>query len=174
MMSAGLEYRERLELFQRVLAATLQTASPLAIHWQPTGQCVKPEAFLEAVTREGYRHPLPGAINVRFYRISGYAAQAETKAEDMLADTLGLAALGLPDLQCHFRRLDPNGVVRVLYNAACYLFEKGPVIQDGHTLAGPNPGEKWRCRYENALLGPEREVIDVNPGPPYAAGQRAG
>jgi hypothetical protein len=172
MMSAALDYRERLELFQKALAATLETAPALAIHWRPTGQCVNPQTFLDAVAQHGYRHPLPGAINVRFYRISGYKAEKETTTEDMLTDTLGLAALGLPDLQCHFRRLNPDSVVRILYNAACYLFEKGPVIQNGHTIPGPSPGEKWLCRCEKALLGPERTVIDLDPGPPASAGRR--
>jgi hypothetical protein len=46
------------------------------------------------------------------------------------------------------------------------------VIEDGHTVDGVQPGQKWLCRHELAVVGPEREVVDMNPGPPYAAGAR--
>ncbi len=172
VLSAGLEYRARLELLQKAVAATLEAAPCRAIHWTPTQQCVNPQGFLAAMEKDGYACPLPGALNVRFYRISGYGDRPQATTEDMVADTLGLAALGLADLQCHFRGLDPNAVVRVLYNAACYLFEKGPVIQDGNTVQGPNPWDRWTCRHEKALVAPERVVLDLDPGAPHAAGRR--
>jgi hypothetical protein len=87
-------------------------------------------------------------------------------------DTLGLGALGLPDLQCRFCLLEPRAVARALYNTAWYLFTEGDVIQDGHTVEGGAPGSRWRCRHEDSLVGPERVVLDLNPGPPYAAGNR--
>ena len=87
-------------------------------------------------------------------------------------DTLGLAALGLPDLQCHFHGLDCNDVARLLHNLGLYVFENGDIIEDGHTIDGPKPGDKWRCQHEMALVKPERMVLDINPGAPYAAGNR--
>jgi len=89
-----------------------------------------------------------------------------------LMDTIGLAALGLPDLQCHFRNLDVQAVAGMLYNTGLYIFENGDVIEDGHTVAGINPNDKWLCQHEDSLLEPERVVLDVNPGYPFAAGNR--
>jgi hypothetical protein len=86
-------------------------------------------------------------------------------------DTLGLAALGLPDLQCHFHGLEVNEVAGLLYNTAWYVFENGDVIEDGQTVDGVD-GHRWRCQHEVALVPPEREVLDINPGPRYAAGPR--
>jgi hypothetical protein len=90
----------------------------------------------------------------------------------MIMDTLGLAALGLPDLQCHFRTLVPGEVAAVLHNTAYYLFEHGDVIDDGHTVAGIEPESRWTCQHEKSLLKPSRIVLDLNPGPPFAAGGR--
>ena len=87
-------------------------------------------------------------------------------------DTLGLAALGLPDLQCHFRGLAPEAVAPLLYNTAYYIFEKGDVIDDGHTVEGVTPGERWPCQHEASLVEPRRVVIDLDPGPAHAAGNR--
>jgi hypothetical protein len=87
-------------------------------------------------------------------------------------DTRGLTEIGLHDLQCHYRDLDPTQVARVLFNTALYIFEKGPVIESGQTIAGIDPNSKWRCQFESSLLEPKREVLDINPGAPYAAGKR--
>jgi Domain of unknown function (DUF4261) len=170
LLSSALDHRDRLELFQKVLAAVLEVAPCRAIHWMRTQQYVRSESFVDG-TRDGYRRLLPGAVNVRFYRISGNRDRPGEPSEDMIMDTLGLAALGLPDLQCHFHRLEARAVAGALYNAACYLFENGPIIESGHTIAGVN-SEPWRCQHEDALVPPKRTVIDVNPGPPFAAGKR--
>ena len=69
-------------------------------------------------------------------------------------DTRGLSEIGLQDLQCHFRNLDPNNVSRVLFNTAVYLFDNGPVIESGNTVAGVEEGSKWECQFENALVAP--------------------
>jgi hypothetical protein len=90
----------------------------------------------------------------------------------MLMDTLGLAVLGLPDVQCHFRDLDPHEVAQALYNTALYIHDNGPVMESGHTIAGIQPEDKWPCQFEESLIKPHREVLDLNPGTPYAAGQR--
>ena len=43
----------------------------------------------------------------------------------MLVDTLGMNTLFLPDLQYHFRGLDPNWIVNHAYNVASYLLTSG-------------------------------------------------
>lgn len=171
LLSSSLDYKDRLELLQKVLTAVLEVAPCLAMHWPRTQQYVRPEAFLEAA-QAGTRRLLPGALNVRFYRITGYGNKP-APSEDIIMDTLGLGALGLTDLQCHFRGLEAKVVAPLLHNAACYVFDQGPASADGHMLPGLQPGEKWRCRHEDALVPPKRPVIDLDPGAPYAAGKRA-
>jgi hypothetical protein len=97
----------------------------------------------------------------------------DAESGDIVMDTLGLGALGLPDLQCHYRALSPEEVARCLYNTAWYIFSNGDVIENGHTVEGITPGTRWRCQHEDALVGPDRVVLDLNPGMPYAAGNRS-
>jgi hypothetical protein len=123
-----------------------------------------------------YSHPAPatavtgwpaadGAANVRLFRVEG-------SNQDVVMDTLGLQVFGLPDLQCHCHDLELPRLAAYLRNAGNYIFERGDVIRDGDTIEGMQPGEKWRCMQEKALIPPGRLVIDLDPGERYAAGQR--
>jgi len=80
---------------------------------------------------------------------------------------LRLAALGLPDVQCHFVGLDPALAAAVVEDTARYLFDEGDVIEDGDTVPAADGG-KWPCLREEALVDPPRDVIDVTPPAPYA------
>ncbi len=77
-------------------------------------------------------------------------------------DTVGLAALELPDVQCHFFGLDAAAVAALLDETARYLWSEGDVIGDGDTVPGTD-GDPWACRREVALVDPPRDVIDVTP-----------
>ena len=164
-MSANLQYQDRLDVFTRALLGVLELAPPEAIHWVPSQQIVNPIAYLKAAKESPAAHFFAGPVNVRFFTI-------QSSGGDMLMDTLGLAALGLPDLQCHYRIMEPGDVGRTLYDLALYIYQQGDVIKNGHTVEGVPPGSKWRAQHEKALVEPDREVIDLDPGPPYAAGKR--
>ena len=107
-------------------------------------------------------------VNARFFNIQGTG--------DMLVDTVGMSTLFLPDIQYHFRGMDPNWVVNHAYNLASYLLLNDCPIQSGETVDGVADGEicrdvQWRCQYEEALIQPPRPVLDVCMGE-YAAGGR--
>ena len=107
-------------------------------------------------------------VNVRFFNIQG--------TEDKIIDTVGMSTLCLPDLQYHFRGMNPNWVVNHAYNVASYLLEYDNPIQDGETIDGVADGQmsqeiQWVCRYEDALIQPPRAVLDINMGE-YASGRR--
>ena len=93
-------------------------------------------------------------------------------AEALVMDTLGLHSFGLLDVQCHFRGKDPAEIGALLYSTAGYIFDAGDVIADGNTISGLEWDERYTCRREPALLQPDRLVIDVDLGDPFAAGQR--
>ena len=65
-------------------------------------------------------------MNVRFFTIQG--------GKDMLVDTLGMSLLFLPDLQYHFRGLDPSLIVNHAYNTALYLLINDNPIETGDTI----------------------------------------
>lgn len=165
MLASGLEPAERVRLFHGVLQAFVEITQPNAIVFKHSQQIAYPLAYLESCEKD----PIDrlGSLNVRFYSISN----SETK--DMLMDTRGLDEIGLHDLQVHFRDLDPNDVSQLLFSTAKYIFENGAVIDSGQTVAGTVPDSKWGCQFEQALVEPKRDVLDLNPGPPHAAGARA-
>lgn len=166
LMAGGVEYTERLATYQRFLHAFLDYRPCVAIHWKESQQIVNPLEIHEAFAHDG-PSTLYGALNIRFH-----AEEKSPGKVEFLMDTLGLAPFGLPDLQCHFRGLNPDDVGHLLFTTAHYLFEKGPVIATGHTIHGLTHEQRWTCRIEDSLMDPPRAVIDVDPGESFAAGER--
>jgi hypothetical protein len=163
MMTRNLPPLDRATIYHGVLQAMIEVTSPHALVFKHSQQVIDPNDYLAACLEPPAHRP--GSINVRLFNIS------ET-AGDKVMDTRGLTEVGLHDLQCHFRDLRPPAVAGVLYNTALYVFEKGPVIESGQTVDGIDPDAKWRCQFEDALVEPKREVLDLNPGHPFAAGGR--
>jgi hypothetical protein len=157
MMGRGLEPRDRLQVFRTTVLALCGLTEPVAAWWPTAAQLLPPPAASDP--------PLMGLLNVRLFRI-------EDTGGDVVMDTIGLHTFGLPDLQLHCRGLEPARLAVLLHNAGAYVFERGDVIQDGHTIEGVQPGQKWLCRHEQALVPPERVVLDINPGALHAAGKR--
>ncbi len=168
---AALDGRQRIELLSRVLAAVLELAPCTAVHWVPSQQVLEPRALQQAWAEDGFATPLPAAVNVRFYRLEESAAVLGGQPDqEYLMDTLGLAAVGLRDLQCHFRGLDPEEVGRTLHQTALHLWHQAWAPKNGDTVAGPRPGDVWRCAHELAIAAPRRDVIDLDPGFPFTGG----
>lgn len=164
MMAGSFDAKVRIELFHGILQAIVELTKPHGILFLHSEQVVAPADYLESCDEPPIERL--GALNIRFYTIEN------SDAGDMLMDTRGLEEIGLHDLQCHFRDLDPNDVSRVLYNSALYIFENGPVIESGQTITGIEDDSMWQCQFEESLLDPARTVLDLNPGPRYAGGER--
>ena len=159
--------RQGTEELVKAVAQRLQTLPPIK-EYQP-----------EPVDRERLLgNPLQGedrflwfGVNARFFNIQD--------SDDMIMDTLGLFAIGLPDVQLHFRDMDPNPLSSYLYNVAQYLYDNDCPIKSGETIDGVGPDGsisrelQWTCAYEHSLLQPARDVLDICPGP-FAAGRRSG
>jgi hypothetical protein len=163
LMARLLPSHDRVSLFHGVLRAMIEITEPDILVFKHSQQVVAPADYLAACSEDPIHRP--GSLNVRLFNIA-------ESGGDMLMDTRDLEEIGLHDLQCHFRDLDPNEVARVLFNTAVYIFENGPVIQSGQTVTGIQPDSKWHCQFEQSLLEPEREILDLNPGKPHAAGNR--
>lgn len=85
----------------------------------------------------------------------------------MLVDSVGMSTLFLPDVQYHFHGMEPNAVVNHAYDVLYYIYEHDNPIEDGNTMTGLKNGQpdsevRWKLQYEQALIQPVREVIDVN------------
>jgi hypothetical protein len=163
-MAQGLEPRQRLEIFHATLQALIEFTQPIALAFKHSAQIIAAENYMANLDRPLWARL--GVVNVRFYNISN------GEQDDLIMDTRGLDEVGLPDFQCHFRGLDPNGVAGNLTGLGLYVAENGAVIETGHTVQGLEEGSAWRCQLEDSLLDPKRQIIDINPGNPYAAGNR--
>ena len=157
VLASGFEPKPRVESFQRVLRLLAAETGPAAIRWLHNSHWRSPDE-LEAA------HPLAGPVNMRFFLVSNDEGA-------MVVDSLGMYQLGLPDVQVHFRDIDPNVLVELAFNVAAYLYEHGPVIQSKAQLNGPE-GMKFTATWEDSVLPPLRTVIDLDPGTPFSAGNR--
>jgi hypothetical protein len=149
-----LPYAKRLGLLTAVATACVEVTNPLVCHWKGAGCLVQPSRLGERMSK---------ASNVRLFNVG--------IGTEHLMDTLGLAAIGLPDVQCAFSNLDPSWVAGWMYGVATYLFERGDVINDGDVIPAPVAGEHWTCTHEVSRVPPSRTVLNVKPSPAHAASQ---
>ncbi|MCI8360823.1 MAG: DUF4261 domain-containing protein [Clostridiales bacterium] len=168
MLAAALPALERAELDMNFLAALAELYPACEAFYFPS--CGK--LFLAGEVRECQ---IPGpdrfirfGVNARFFRVQD--------TEDMMVDTVGMSTLFLPDLQYHFRGMEPDWVVNHAYSLASYILQNDTPIESDETVDGIVAGEmsrqvQWKCQYEEALIQPPREVLDIHMGE-YAAGLR--
>ncbi|HET9872913.1 MAG TPA: DUF4261 domain-containing protein [Propionibacteriaceae bacterium] len=149
--------RQRVHGLTAVVRCLVERTAPLVVSW-PESQRITDPATMEV---DG----LSGVLNVRFFTIRNDPGA-------MVMDTLGLHLFDLPDIQCHYRDFDAGEVASMLYSTGAYVFDNGDVIENGHTISGSRGDERYVCQHERSLLAPERVVLDVDLGPPYAAGKR--
>jgi len=152
-LGMGLPYKQRLELITNALRAILEIAPCQALYWCSSEKLVDPQHYLEQVAQGQILH---GALNMRFFNI-----QPEGSGR-IVMDTVGLAALGVQDIQCDFHNLDSDMVAEFLFQAAHYLYENGDIIKDGNSF-GLNAEQRWTCQHDISLISPQRLVLDLKP-----------
>ena len=155
LIGAGLPYRQRYELISTVVTAVAELTEPSAIHWEAAGCVVQPARL---------KRRLGFYCNVRAHEITN-------RKGFELMDTLGLAALGLVDAQCLYRRLVSSEMARWMYSLGRQIFDNSDFIKDGDAIPGPDPARRWVCRRALAMIPPARPVIDIEP-PAEFAGKR--
>ena len=170
LRATGLEYRDRIRLLNQFVASAAHLAPPLAIHWVTTEQLVDPRGFLVSLDHEG-PESLFGAVNIRLFRIDRDESDRPLPSPEIIMDTLGLTAVGLDDFQIHTREYDPHDVGNYLYAVAQYSWQKGAVISAGDVIVGID-GDQWKCEMEDALVEPDRAVIDIDTDEPGLAGRK--
>ena len=147
----------KLRRLHALIHAAAEQLAFSALHWLPSQRLVEPQRWRESV----HHGAPPGdhAINVRLFKVP------DGRPGEAILDTMGLTALGLRDLQCHFAGLDLGAVAMLLLSYAEYLFEQGDVLGDTSLVRGLKSHEEWECHLERALAAPDREVVDLRPGP---------
>ena len=137
--------------------------------WFEGSQNVMTAEALRENPYKGIERIFHGMVNVRFFRVGD--------TDDMVIDTLGLHVFGIPDIQFHFRELNPNHVVGLATDIGMYQLNNDCPIKNDETIDGLNPDGsynqeiRWKCQYEMSLIAPKREVLDISAGE-FAAGNR--
>lgn len=167
-MMAALEVSQRTRLLMDWLEVVVNIMPDCKAVWIPSGGKLVPAELIRNRMVDKEDRFVCYGVNARFYSIQ--------ESEEMLVDTHGMCAVGLPDVQCHFHSLDPNNVVNYVYNIASYICQSDQEIKNGDTIDGLNgdmidESIQWKCRYEDAMVAPMRPVLDICPGE-YAAGTR--
>ena len=168
MLASGLEPKERADMLVKYVDALLELyPSCKAVVFGPSRKFLSRESIENHPDKEVTRF-MYYAVNVRYFSIQG--------TNDMMVDSVGMSTLFFPDLQYHFHGVDSNHVVFHAYNVLNYIFEHDNPIGDGETIAGLQNGEmnqdiQWKVQYEDSLIQPIREVLDINMGE-YASGTR--
>lgn len=165
LMAVGLEYTKRMELFQKALYSIVELIPCEAINFHITEQVISREDYLENNPLKDEYDPMIGILNVRLFNIEG-------KKNEYIMDTLGLCAVGLCDLQCHFKDLNPDEVSNILYSYGYYIFDNPEALDDIEVIEGISENDKWECQHEVALVAPERVVLDINPGKEFSSESR--
>lgn len=168
-MKAMISSKERTFLLTDWLETAVSMMPDCIGVWIPTaGKLIPAEEIRSGETDREDRF-ICWCLNVRYFTIKD--------KNEMLSDTHGMHALGLPDIQCHYLPpLAPEDINNYLYNISSFVIYSGEKINDGDTIDGlkngvPDPDEQWQCRYEDSMVGPMRAVVDICPGK-YAAGKR--
>jgi hypothetical protein len=137
-----INYASVLLSFLSVLDTTLWTLDhevrdAAVLHWIPAKRLLTFQRYLQLRTEHG---PCGPAVNIRI-------ANATGKPGELLADTVGLTELGLPDLQIMFSDRDPAEVVRRLRAYVRNLFV----------------GERLDCSWieECARVPPQRDALTL-------------
>ncbi len=167
-MMAALDAQHRTKMLMEWLEVVVNIFPDCKAVWIPSGGKLVPAELIRSGQVDRSDRFICYCVNARFFKIQD--------SNEMLVDTHGMCAVGLPDVQCHFHTLDPNNIVNYLYNIVSYIYKSGQQIKDGDTIDGLDgdmidENIQWTCRYEDAMTQPMRPVIDICPGE-FAAGAR--
>lgn len=168
MMATGLDYKERAGMLVDYIEALVELyPSCKAVVFETSKKMFTRESIINCTVPKEARF-IYYAVNVRFFNIQD--------SDDMIVDTVGMSTLFLPDLQYHFHDMDPNAVVNHAYNVLNYNFDNDNPIKSNDHIDGIRNGKisqdvQWNVQYENSLIQPVREVLDINMGE-YASGNR--
>jgi hypothetical protein len=150
ILSRGLEYKKRVEYFQKFVDSIIEATNPQALYFKSSDKLVEPKQYLDRGNAYLY-----GLMNVRLFNISN---EREGK---ILMDTIGFSSLGLADWQIRFDDYDPDIIAKLLTNYGYHVFEKGNVINHGDTIQGKEKTDKWRCSFEDSIVKPTRGVYNI-------------
>ena len=168
LMADFLDYKDRANMLVEYIEALVDLYPTCkAVVFDTSKKMLRREDIVNCKIPKKHRF-IHYAINIRYFNI------AET--DDMLVDTIGMSTLFMPDLQYHFHDINPDEIINHAYNFLIYIFDNDNLVKSGDKIDGLKLKDSdevltWKVQYEDSLIQPIREVIDVNTLE-YAAGNR--
>jgi hypothetical protein len=154
IMSRNLDYKMRLECFQKYVASMVEALNPDSIWISNSDNLINRMEYLNNFSNGDYQN-LNAFLNVRLFNIQ------ESNGE-LIMDTMGLNALGLPDFEIVFQEYDVSKIAGLLFNYGAYIYENGVVIENGNTIEGIEKDQKWKCFFRDSIVEPKRIVIGID------------
>lgn len=156
LMSRTLPFKQRVNLFMDFLTAVIRVTQPDAVYTFHGDKILNPVAITNLWDNDKTQ-ALYALCNVRLFNVSN-----DPQNRELLMDTIGMHALGLPDFQVRFAGLNENEMANLLWTYAYHVYEYGDIIEEGDTMEGL-AGSKWKCVKQLSLVAPERMVVNIIP-----------
>lgn len=153
-LPGAVEPGRRMFAIRRLLGALVEATAPLAFSWPGSEAVTEPAATVSGDDASGFVH-------VR-------QQPSDEDPSGLLMDTLGMAAFDLPDLECHFRGLDPELVAGQLFDHANRILEASEFIADGDPVMASD--SVWFTARYSWAREPERRVVALVPDSEHALG----
>lgn len=148
---------DRISAVSRVAGALLDVPGALALFADETG-ALNEAALAAKRIAERSVPPIDLWIGVRYF--------AMADAAGYFMDTVGMALLGLPDLEAYAGPgLRTALVADWLRNLSLYLAQQGAPILSGNTLDGPDE-QPWIAKQDDSTVEPTRKVVRFRALPP--------
>lgn len=152
-MSARMPRVKRCQILSQYLDILLSLYPEcIALYFPHAQKFMSVEAYQNSQWDKDY-HFLDGGLNIRLYNIEN--------SYGMIVDTVGMRAIGLPDLQMCFYKLDVDEVVEYMYRLVAKLFLYGDNYNDGDFVEGRYVYENWQLYHMDSVMPPKRYVIDI-------------
>jgi hypothetical protein len=135
----------RVRAFTAVVRGLAAATAPVAVWWPSSIVATPPAALPDRL--------LAGLVNVRVFNVAGNPGL-------LVMDTLGLAQLGLPDIECVYSGLPEEHMAGYLSAIAEYLVAGNPV-RAGGSVQGLTRDQRWRVGTGTASVGPDRQVLQI-------------
>lgn len=140
--------KARAALLGRLVAAALAALpQAIAITWMDSNS-IWPTSLAAAALQSEAAVPLPLCVAVKLMR---------DDAGLIAAFTTGMSVFGLMEIETAPRATNASKFAQFVFEFACYIFEAGPVVEDGETI-GPDADTKFSIRHRESIYLPGTKV----------------
>jgi uncharacterized protein DUF4261 len=137
-------------LLTRLVAAIASDPNVIGIVWGDVGLVHSREEFVKR-SDEASRELLPLELWIGFHGI-------ESSPGKLSLATDGMREFDLPEIEVRDSTARPDDVYALVFNAAHYLFDHGPVLEDGHTF-GLNEKQRIAVKRVPSSTDPSQTAI---------------